>query len=86
MEPSDYLNQCWLLICGINLRAISQWDSHATILFKEFENYTLEITATSPRGQWDKQVCSVYKSHWQGGFMAPILVVLKEKLGEFFSA
>ena len=45
------MNQCWLPICAI------MWHSHenkftmsaqATILNNEFENYTFEITATSP--------------------------------------
>ena len=55
MAPRHYLNQCWLVIRKI------LWHLHesnftgneqAVILYYEFENYALEITATSPRSQW----------------------------------
>ena len=45
-SPSHYMNQCWFLISGIHLKAISE----ATILYNEFENYILK-TVTPPRDQ-----------------------------------
>ena len=55
MALRHYLNQCWLLISEVlwhsperNFTASTQ----ATILYNEFVNYSFEITATSPRGQW----------------------------------
>ena len=52
--PSHYLNQCWLIREAlwhspeINFTA----SAPATILYNEFKNYTLRITATFPRDQW----------------------------------
>ena len=37
---------------GIHLRTISQWVPKLLILYNEFDDYDLEITATSPRDQW----------------------------------
>ena len=55
IAPNHYLNQCWLILSEvlwhspeINFTASAQ----ATILHNEVDNYTLEITGTSPRGQW----------------------------------
>ena len=54
MVPSHFLNQCWLFVSE-NLRHSPGGNFttsvKATILYNEYENHTLEITATSPRGQ-----------------------------------
>ena len=39
------------LFCGTHLRAISQ-EVFMTLIHDMFEGYTVEITTTSPRGQW----------------------------------
>ena len=55
MTLSHYLNQWWLLINEV-LWHSSGGDfvasDQANIQYNKFENYTFEITATSPRGQW----------------------------------
>ena len=38
--------------CGIHMRAISQWVTKLLICIMSCWNYTLKITATSPRDQW----------------------------------
>ena len=62
--PSHYLNQCWLLISNV------PWHSHESnctasaptnILHSKFQNYTFEIAATSPRGQWVKIVRLIFR-------------------------
>ena len=58
MAPSHYLNQCWLLISEVLKHSLDSnfiGGAEATILCYEFENYTFNITATSPRGHWVKE-------------------------------
>ena len=68
MAPSHYLNVDFSLIrfSGIKLRAMLQGVSKLLhvycILYHEFENYILLITATSPRGLWS----SLKKPHLIG--------------------
>ena len=53
--PSHYLNQCWLLISDVSWHSSeNNWtvSAQAIILYNNFENDALKITATSPRGQW----------------------------------
>ena len=49
--PSHYLSQCWLLhsevLCYSPVSNLAM-NAQATVLYNKFENYTLEITATSP--------------------------------------
>ena len=55
--PSQYLNQCWLLICEVLWHSPeSDFILSASIatLYDDFENYTFKITATSHRNQWIK--------------------------------
>ena len=56
MAPSHCLNQCWLLLSEIlwhSLESNFAASGHTTILYNEFENYALKITAMSSlRGQW----------------------------------
>ena len=55
MAPSNYLNQCWLLISEV-LRFSPEsnvtLNAQANIQYNEFVNHNFEFTATSPRGQW----------------------------------
>ena len=54
--PNHYLNQCWILISEVLWHSPSSnfltASAQATVLHNEFENYTFEITAPSPRDQW----------------------------------
>ena len=55
MAPSHYQNQYWLIIDDIlwyYFEIIFTVSTQATILYDEFKDYTFNITATSPRGQW----------------------------------
>ena len=59
--PSDCLNQCWLISVGsygIHLRPISQVVLKISVSNKSLINdkYPNEITATSARGQWVKNL------------------------------
>ena len=57
--PSDYPNQCWLLISEVLWHSpVSNFASsiQATIPYNEFENYTFKINAASLRGQWVKEL------------------------------
>ena len=51
-----HLNQCWLIINEVLYPAFSWWPFHQQCWwcghYGVFENYTFEITAPSPRGQW----------------------------------
>ena len=55
LMPNHYLNQCWVLISGVlwhSPEIIFTASFQAIIPYNEFENYTVKITATSPRGWW----------------------------------
>ena len=67
--PSHHLNQCWLLTdlwSSVTFtrerfhRKFQTRGSKAAILNTEFENYTFEITATSPRAQWVNTITYYY--------------------------
>ena len=57
--PSCYLNQCRIFIIGVlwysphNNFKVSTLDINSS---NEFENFTLKITATSPRSRWVKNI------------------------------
>ena len=55
--PSLHLSQCWLLISEVRSHSYESsfiTIAQGTIICNEFENCTLIIPATSPRGQWVK--------------------------------
>ena len=54
MAPSHYLNQCWLLICGVIWQLPERNEiasAQATNQYNELENYTFEINTTYIGGQ-----------------------------------
>ena len=66
MAPSHYLHQCWFIIRGV------LWDSYESCfvgsaldmnMSNELANYTLKITATSPRDQWVNECEKIYKDN-----------------------
>ena len=55
MEPSHYLNQCWLIINHILWHSPQDnftWNAQDIFPWYAFENYYFNITAVSPRGLW----------------------------------
>ena len=46
--PSYFLNLCWFCVVLLH----SPVSKFVTILYNEFNNYTVIITVISPRGQW----------------------------------
>ena len=56
MAPSYYLNPCWILISEVQLD-LPESDFtvrvKAAILYDDFEDYTIKITATSPKTVFD---------------------------------
>ena len=48
--PSHYLNQCWLIICGVNSTGNAYESNH----YNAFENYFFKIKVIIPTGQWVK--------------------------------
>ena len=56
--PSHYLNQCWLINNGhvLGHSAGSNFRTNVLTILYGFENHIVKITATSPRGQWVKQI------------------------------
>ena len=54
MAPSNYLNQCWLIISEVLHHSPENFTASApaTILHNQFENYSFKTTATFPRGRW----------------------------------
>ena len=75
--PRYYLNQCWLIIRGLLWHSP---ESHfraaqTPLLYKGFENYTLRITATSPRSnkltflvlRWECSQRTWYHGCWYCG-------------------
>ena len=60
--PSHYLSACWFLIREVMCHSSGSnfMSADATILYDDFENDTLKITAISPTTGW------VYKAYWLG--------------------
>ena len=55
LAPNHYLNQCWLLISKLLWHSPESnfiVSAQVAILYNDFENYKLNIIATSPNGQW----------------------------------
>ena len=85
--PCHCLNHCWSRVSGV----LWHWpDSNftesalAVILYYEFENYTLTISATPPRGQWVKnhgkynhRIISLYSSCRARWYDLPTLVLIE---------
>ena len=81
MAPSHYLNQLWLDISDHlwhsterNVTATGQ----ANILHDTFENYTLEVTDSSPRGKYVKTKESAPRQH--NGTQGPLCLAPANQL------
>ena len=64
--PSHHLNQCWLSMREVLWHSEESdfaVSAEATFLYKEFENHTFRITATSLNSQWTKSWEHVHE-HW----------------------
>ena len=65
--PSHYQNQCWLvnrvLLC-YSLKDNSAGNVHESNHCNTYENYTFEINATYPRGQWVKITATSPIGQW----------------------
>ena len=59
MAPSHYLNQCWLTICGNQLRAVLKI---LICISNEFGNFIIKVIHIFFRGQWIK--CNPNNSLW----------------------
>ena len=58
--PSHYLSCLWLLNSEVLGHSLSVQDTN---LYNEFENYTFEKTATSPKGQWVMIPQTIFNRH-----------------------
>ena len=81
MAPSHYLNQCWLLISEVLWHlpeSNSTVRAPATTLYDEFENYTFQIAATSPRRQWVNSLS--IKCQWKNSLLAASAILYSRML------
>ena len=71
--PSHYLNQCWLIICGVlhhSPEVSSTGNAYESNHYNAFENYLFKIKVTIPRVQWGKHLNTKY-THCIWSWCAP---------------